>query len=62
MHKSSLAAAMRVMLTSYDNLIRELERRRGEYDLERSAFTDFTTDKPIHNPRNNRKTKKSSKK
>lgn len=62
MHKSSLAAAMRAMLTSYDNLTRELERRRGEYDLKFSGDTDFTTDKPIHNPRNNRKTKKSSKK
>ena len=62
MHKSSFAAAIRAVLASHDNVTRELERRRGEYDLEFSALTDFTTDKPIHNPRNNRKTKKSSKK
>lgn len=62
MHKSSLAAAMRAILATHADLARALERRCDEYDLKFSAFTDFTTDKPIHNPRNNRKTKKSSKK
>lgn len=40
----------------------DLERRRDEYVIEYSNDTRFTNNKPIHNPRNNRKTKKGSKK
>ncbi len=62
MHKSSFAAAIRAVLASHDNLTRELKRRTAEYDIDYSSDTRFTTYKPMHNPRNNRKTKKSSKK
>lgn len=67
MHKSSLAAAMRAVLASWNCTLQELERRRverrlDEYVIKHSNDTRFTTNKPTHNPRNNRKTKKGGKK
>lgn len=62
MHKSSLAAAILAAVASTQRSSPvNTDRRGGEYDLKFSSFTDFTTDRPIHNPRNNRKTKKSNK-
>ena len=62
MDKSSLAAAIlsAVASTQRSSAV-NTDRWRGEYDLSFSDFTDFTTDRPIHNPRNNRKTKKGGK-
>lgn len=57
----AVAAAMREMLESLNSLAQKSERKCDEYDIEYSNDTRFTTDRPIHNPRNNRKTKKSSK-
>jgi len=61
MHNSSLAASMRAVLASLNSLAQKSERQCDEYDIKYSNDTRFTTDRPIHNPRNNRKTKKSSK-
>lgn len=61
MHNSSLAASIRAALASLNSLAQKSERQCDEYDIEYSNDTRFTADRPIHNPRNNRKTKKSSK-
>lgn len=61
MHNSSLAASIRAVLASLNRLAQKSERQCDEYDIKYSNDTRFTTDRPIHNPRNNRKTKKGGK-
>lgn len=62
MHKSSLAAAILAAVASTQRSSSvNTDKRHDEYDLKSSDFTDFTNDRPVHNPRNNRKTKKGGK-